>query len=147
MTPQEQRLNVFLVQVFSDILRLEEANLRSVCRNLSVSELHVLEAVKLSAQQGCVSMAEVAAQLGITSGTLTVSAKTLEQKGYLIRARGEKDKRRVTLTLTAAALPVLAAHTAFHERMVGAVSCHLAPQQLAMLADALGSMHTFFQEL
>ncbi|MEG2931677.1 MAG: MarR family winged helix-turn-helix transcriptional regulator, partial [Ruthenibacterium sp.] len=65
----------------------------------------------------------------------------------LVRTRGEKDKRRVTLALTEAARPVLAAHTAFHERMVGAVACHLTPQQLDMLANALGSMHTFFQAL
>lgn len=147
MTPQEQRLNAFLVQVFNDILRLEEANLRAVRRNLSVSELHVLEAVALCTGQGSAGMAEVAARLGITSGTLTVAAKTLVQKGFLVRARGDKDKRRVTLLLTDAAQPVLAAHTAFHERLVGSVSAHLTPAQTDTLATALENMHTFFSEL
>ena len=45
MTPQEQKLNDFLVGVFNDILRLEEASLRQSCGNLSVTELHVLDAV------------------------------------------------------------------------------------------------------
>lgn len=147
MTTQEQRLNLFLVQVFNDILRLEEANLRSVCRSLSVNEVHVLDAVERCVHQGGAGMADIAARLGITSGTLTVSAKTLEQKGYLTRVRGEKDKRRVTLALTEAALPILAAHAAFHERMVKAVSCHLSPHQLDALSEALSSMHTFFAEL
>lgn len=147
MTTQEQRLNLFLVQVFNDILRLEEASLRAVCRSLSVNEVHVLEAVERCVHQGCPGMADIAARLGITSGTLTVAAKTLEQKGYLTRMRGERDKRRVTLALTDAATPVLAAHTAFHERMVGAVSRHLSPSQLDALSEALASMHTFFAEL
>ena len=45
MTSQEQKLNDFLVGVFNDILRLEEASLRQSCGNLSVTELHVLDAV------------------------------------------------------------------------------------------------------
>ena len=45
MTPEQQMLNRFLVEVFGDILRLEEASLRKHCPHLSVTELHVLEAV------------------------------------------------------------------------------------------------------
>ena len=47
MTQHEAQLNGFLVNVFNDILRLEEASIRKgPCKNLSVSEMHVLEAVE-----------------------------------------------------------------------------------------------------
>ena len=45
MTQQQQMLNRFLVDVFDDILRLEESSLRKHCPRLSVTELHVLDAV------------------------------------------------------------------------------------------------------
>ncbi len=85
MTQHEAQLNGFLVNVFNDILRLEEASIRKgPCKNLSVSEMHVLEAVEKSSvdASGAAGMAEVAAHLSITSGTLSVAVKTLEQKGY-----------------------------------------------------------------
>ena len=47
MTQHEAQLNGFLVNVFNDILRLEETSIRKgPCKNLSVSEMHVLEAVE-----------------------------------------------------------------------------------------------------
>ena len=47
MTPTEEAINTFLVDVFNDVLRLENESLRrSGCRQLSVSELHMLEAVQ-----------------------------------------------------------------------------------------------------
>ena len=106
MTQHEAQLNGYLVKVFYDNLRLEEAsNRKGPCKNLSVSEMHVLEAVEKSSvdASGAAGMAEVAAHLSITSGTLSVAVKTLEQKGYLVRSRGSRDKRRVTAALTAAA--------------------------------------------
>ena len=81
MTQHEAQLNGFLVNVFNDILRLEEASIRKgPCKNLSVSEMHVLEAVEKSSvdASGAAGMAEVAAHLSITSGTLSVNITRLK---------------------------------------------------------------------
>ena len=94
MTRQEEQINAFLVNVFNDVLRLEEENLRCLGgKRLSVSEMHVLEAVQ---QQGeaDVTMRQLAAGLGVTASTLTIAVKTLERKGYLVRLRPLPDKRR-----------------------------------------------------
>ena len=46
MSMYEEQLNTFLVNVFNNILRLEEASLaKGDFRNLSINELHVIEAV------------------------------------------------------------------------------------------------------
>ena len=72
MTEAEKKINRFLVDVFNDVLRLEEENLaRGPHKNLSVSEMHVLEAVDNAAEG--VTMRELAARLRVTASTLTVA--------------------------------------------------------------------------
>lgn len=146
MTTPQKRLNTFLVHVFNDILRLEEMHLRRTCKNLSLTEMHVLEAVNECAVDGFAGMAEVAAALRVTPGTATVSVKTLEQKGYLLRMRNEKDKRRVSVTLTQTAQPVLTAHTLFHENLVEHACDELTEPELASLCNALDKLHLYFTE-
>lgn len=148
MTEQTQQMNRFLVNVFNDILRLEECNVRSSgCKNLSVTELHVLEAVQNAATQGAASMAGVAQQLGVTASTLTTAVKTLEAKGYVRREKDEQDKRRTNVCVTDAAKPALAQHTAFHAQLVAGVERRLNTQQLDTLCMALGTLHDFFKTL
>ncbi len=144
MNRQEEQINTFLVDAFNDVLRLEEESLaKSGCRNLSVSEMHVLEAVQRSADSE--TMSELAARLRVTASTLTVAVKTLEQKGYLIRRRASTDRRKVTVQLTPAAQEALHYHTAFHENLVQQVSTGLTPEELQALSQALERLHRFFE--
>lgn len=146
MTEAEQRINGFLVDVFNDVLRLEEDDLaKGPYKNLSVSEMHVLEAVDNAAEG--VTMRELAARLRVTASTLTVAVKTLEQKGYLLRARAEGDRRKVTVTLTDAARRALERHAAFHEQLIDRVSRRLTPVQMDQLADTLSALHGFFTDI
>ena len=144
MTPEQQMLNRFLVEVFGDILRLEEASLRKHCPHLSVTELHVLEAVAGCTGTEGAGRAAIAAALGVTAGTATVAVKTLEQKGYLARTKAQTDRRRVYVQLTDAAGPVLRQHALFHQRMVEQVSCTLSHEQLDTLCKALETLHGYF---
>ena len=147
MTRQEEQINAFLVNVFNDVLRLEEENLRCLeGKRLSVSEMHVLEAVQ---QQGeaDVTMRQLAAGLGVTASTLTIAVKTLERKGYLVRLRPLPDKRRVVVQLTEPALRALEAHARFHEALVHQVSTRLTGPELDALCQALARLHGFFTEL
>lgn len=100
MTQQQQTINGFLVDVFNDVLRLEERSLRKERTGLSLTELHVLETVQRVSEERGGTMADVAAALGVTSGTLTIAVKTLEQKGYVRRERDDADRRRVIVRLT-----------------------------------------------
>ncbi len=144
MTQQQQMLNRFLVDVFDDILRLEESSLRKHCPRLSVTELHVLDAVASCAGPDGAGMAAIASSLGVTAGTATVAVKTLEQKGYVERTRAQKDRRRVYVRLTENAVPVLRQHALFHQRMVEQVSRALPEDQLDTLCHALKALHDYF---
>lgn len=145
MNQREEQLNTFLVTVFQDILRLEEASLRQACKDLSLTELHVLEAVAAAqAEGGRPGTAQLAARLGVTGGTVTVAVNTLEQKGYVLRARSRQDRRRVCVELTPAARPVLEAHAAFHRRLVRRACTRLDEGQTDALCTALADLHAFF---
>ncbi|MEG1476529.1 MAG: MarR family transcriptional regulator [Oscillospiraceae bacterium] len=148
MTKNEALLNEFLVDVFNDILRLEETNInKSGYSNISVSEMHVLEVIARLGSEAPCGMAEVAQALGVTAGTLTIAVKTLEQKGFVRRERGEKDKRRVQLTLCEGAKDALRAHEQFHEKLVANAAATLSEGEMCALTQALGSLHMFFKGL
>lgn len=142
MTPAEESINNFLVEVFHDVLRLESDSLHhSGCGDLSVSEIHLLDAV----QKGAVCMGELARRLSLSPGSVTTAAKALERKGYLVRTRSEEDHRRVTVALTAPAEAALACHAEFHRQLVQAVSSKLDAARLETLGSALGTLHSFFK--
>lgn len=147
MTQQQQTINGFLVDVFNDVLRLEERSLRKERTGLSLTELHVLETVQRVSEERGGTMADVAAALGVTSGTLTIAVKTLEQKGYVRRERDDADRRRVIVRLTDKALPALRRHAEFHRALVTGATERLTDEELRAFTKALGSLHSFFNTL
>lgn len=146
MTPKEQKLNDFLVGVFNDILRLEEANLRAKLRQ-SFGNRAACAGRRGPLRPAVQAWADIAAALKVTAGTATVAVKTLEQKGYLVRTRHKTDKRRVTVSLTGAAQAVLAHHEAFHAGLVRAVAQGLPVDELDALGSALARLHHYFNTL
>lgn len=147
MTQQQQTINGFLVDVFNDVLRLEERSLRKERTGLSLTELHVLEIVQRVSEERGGTMADVAAALGVTSGTLTIAVKTLEQKGYVRRERDDADRRRVIVRLTDKALPALRRHAEFHRALVTGATERLTDEELRAFTKALGSLRSFFNTL
>lgn len=147
MTQQQQTINGFLVDVFNDVLRLEERSLRKERTGLSLTELHVLETVQRVSEERGGTMADVAAALGVTSGTLTIAVKTLEQKGYVRRERDDADRRRVIVRLTDKALPALRRHAEFHRALVTGATERLTDEELRAFTKALGSLRSFFTTL
>ncbi|HIV88053.1 MAG TPA: MarR family winged helix-turn-helix transcriptional regulator [Candidatus Pygmaiobacter gallistercoris] len=142
---ESEQLNRFLVEVFHDLLHLEEQTLaKGPFENLSVSEMHVIEAVCDGQRDGKNSMAALAGRLRISAGTLTIAVKTLEQKGYLLRRRSKEDRRRVLVAATSLGQKAYEVHRQFHARMIAAVEARLSPQQLQSLAQALATLHLFF---
>ena len=148
MNDSQTQLNRFLVEVFHDVLRLEEQSLtKGKFQNLSVSEMHVIEAVVNGQAENKAGMAALAAKLQVSAGTLTIAVKTLEQKGYLLRCKTSADRRRVTVAATPLGQAAFDAHQAFHHQLIDAVAQQLPPRQLNSLASALSTLHHFFDKL
>ena len=137
-------INEFLVTVFNDILTIEESELKkSSFDDLSIKEMHTIEAIGMYKKK---TTTEVAKELSITTGTLTVAVNHLVRKGYVERLRSEDDRRVVKLGLTSKGRLVFRVHNNFHKKMVEAVIVDMNSEQEDILIAALKKLHYFLQE-
>ena len=142
---QRDTLNTFFVDTFNKILSLEEQTLlKSSIENLSVKELHIIEAVSILQRDKKNTMTEIAAQVGITVGALTTAVNVLVKKEYLSRRRSEKDRRVVRIYLTEQGMRAEMHHRIFHENMVSNVGEVLTEEGLENLIIALKQLTSFF---
>ena len=112
----EEILNKLLVQLFNDILHIEEKAIKSTgIDNLSITEIHTIDAI---GTEGNKTMGEIANNLRITVGTLTTAINRLIKKGYVERKRIEEDRRVVLVNLTESGQKVFDAHNIFHKEMI-----------------------------
>lgn len=143
MEHQAKMIDQVLVHLFNDLLRIEERTLQKKCGNLSMREIHIIEAV-CAAQKDDNTMTVLAATLRITAGSLTVAVSTLVRKGYLERRQSTADKRRVHVLPLPPALEVEKAHREFHRRMVDAVTTAIPQDQLDVLIEGLRGINDYF---
>lgn len=142
--PQEQ-LNRFMVENFHHVLRAEERLLRRQgYADLSVSEMHVLEAIRFAEQSGANNARGIADLLRITPGSLTAAVNVLEKKGYVARGRGGDDRRRVYICLTDKGLAADDDHRRVHARLVEEVLNRLTEEEARALGSALEAISNFF---
>lgn len=143
MDDTRHTLNELLVDLFNYILLIEEKNLRDQGVKLSMTEVHILEAIQKSESN---MMSAIAKRLMVTQGTLTVSTSKLVKKGYVERVKDEKDKRIVRLTLTDKAESVMFMHNQFHEAMIEKLLNELELDKEEELIRSLKNLMKFFKE-
>lgn len=139
-------LNYFLVKVFNEILRIEESSLRiGEFKNLSIREMHVIEAVCIANENRADNRAtDIAHALRISAGTLTTTVALLEKKGYLMRKQDTQDKRIIRLYATDKGTTANRFHQNFHQQMVSNVIDTLDNGEVEILIKGLRSLKAFF---
>lgn len=136
-----KEINVLLVEIFNDIMSIERETIKnSKFSDLSVTEMHVLEAIGLKSR----TMTDVAGDIGVTVGTLTTSMNRLVKKGYVERTRSEEDRRYVKVSLTQKGKLAYRVHEAFHEKMVRTMIDKLSDDDNEVLIQALTQLNQFF---
>lgn len=142
------QLNYFLVKVFNEILRIEEDCLKTdEFKNLSIREMHVIEAVCIANEEGTNNRAsDIALAQRITAGTLTTAVNLLEKKGYLLRKQDTQDKRIVRLYATEKGKRANDVHQNFHHEMVKNVMETLTAEEINSLMKGLKSLEAFFDK-
>lgn len=144
---QEEYLNDFFVHIFNKILVLEEKALSNVgARDLSVKELHVLEAVNDLAREERSTMSSVAQALSIRVSSLTAAVNTLVRKGYLCREGDPGDRRIIRLLLTEKGRQANDLHSRFHRDMIHSIGEGLSETELGVLTQSLQYLDRFFNE-
>ena len=144
MEPNLETVNDYLVSVFNDILTIEETELKkSQFNDLSITEMHTIEAIGMYKKK---TSSEVAKELSITVGTLTVAINNLVKKGYVERLRSEDDRRVVKLGLTKKGKLLFRVHQHFHREMVKNILKGMEQEEEQALLRALKNLHDFLQE-
>lgn len=142
-----EQLNHFLVNVFNEILRIEEWCLKSgEFRDLSVREMHLIEAVCEAEASQKNRSSDIAQALGISAGTLTTDVNFLEKKGCIVRKQDTSDKRIIRIFSTDKGKRANKTHEEFHNRLVSDISNTLSPEETEILIKGLKSLETFFNK-
>lgn len=138
-----EAVNDYLVNIFSDILTIEESELKkSRFNDLSITEMHTIEAIGLYRKK---TTSEVAKDLSVTVGTLTIAINRLVKKGYVERIRSEDDRRVVKLGLTKNGKLIYRIHQHFHRQMVKNILRNMDNEEETALLKALKNLHDFLQ--
>jgi DNA-binding MarR family transcriptional regulator len=136
-------LNELLIEIFNDILTIEQNALKSgKFSDLSITEIHTIEAIGMYKSR---PMSEIAQDLNITVGTLTIAMNNLVKKGYAERNRSEKDRRVVMISLTRKGKLAYRVHEKFHADMIKATIDGLTEEEENILIKSLDKLNTFFK--
>ncbi|XMB72558.1 MarR family transcriptional regulator [Mycoplasmatota bacterium WC30] len=136
-------VNELLVDIFNRILAIEGESLKEKGIKLSMSEIHVLEAITKTEEP---TMTNIANKLGITVGSLTVSINTLYQKGYVSRERDPEDRRKVVIGLMPKAEDDLEKHNDFHNEMINSIFTDLKVEEDELLISSLKKLSSYFKQ-
>ena len=140
---QYQAVNHILVRLFNDIIDVEEkAIITDEFKDISSNDMHIIEAVGI---QSANNMSTIAAKMKVTVGTLTIAMNNLVKKGYVIRTRGEKDRRVVFLSLSEKGKRAYKHHEEFHHNMTEAILKRLNVEEIDVLMKALHNICDYFQ--
>ncbi|WP_040211540.1 MarR family winged helix-turn-helix transcriptional regulator [Clostridium polynesiense] len=144
MDRSEHVLNELLVDIFNDILQIEQQALkRGELSDLSVTEIHTIEAIGEYIPR---NMSEVANDLKITLGTLTTAINKLIKKGYVERERVEEDRRVVKVKLTKKGKLAYKVHQKFHGDMIKETINGLTEEEEEILITSLEKLNNFFKD-
>ncbi|AQM59201.1 MULTISPECIES: MarR family winged helix-turn-helix transcriptional regulator [Clostridium] len=144
MDRNKKILNELLVEIFNDILQIEERALKQgVINDLSVTEIHTIEAIGMYTER---TMSEVAQDLKITVGTLTTAINKLIKKGYVERKRIEEDRRVVLIKLTKKGKLAYRLHEKFHSDMIKKTIEGLSEEEEEVLISSLDRLNMFFKK-
>ena len=79
----------------------------------------------------------LAGHMGVTAATMSLSIDRLERKGYVVRVKDAKDRRRVHVRLTTAGVRVREANSVLDPARVEALVARLSEEQRALAIEGL----------
>ncbi|WP_142413652.1 MarR family winged helix-turn-helix transcriptional regulator [Hathewaya massiliensis] len=137
-------LNELLVENFNQILLIEQNAIKEgELKDLSITEIHTIDAINM---YGSKTMSEIATELKITMGTLTIAINNLVKKGYVERMRSDMDRRVVLIKLTRKGKLAYRVHQKFHSDMIKATIEGLTEEEEEILIRSLEKLNNFFKK-
>ena len=136
-------LNEVLVRLFRDIMDIEEkAIITPEFKDITNNDMHVIEAISTGAPK---NMSSIARELSVTVGTLTIAMNSLVKKGYVVRERGQEDRRVVYISLSDRGRKAFEHHARFHREMIESLTSDLSEDEMQTLVKALMKLNQWFR--
>lgn len=138
-----ETLNELLVRLFRDVMDIEQkAIITQEYKDLTNNDMHVIEAIGTDAPK---NMSAIAKELSVTVGTLTIAMNSLVKKGYVIRERGQEDRRIVYISLSEKGLKAHEHHAQFHQKMIESIMEGMDGEETKVLVSALMKLNRWFR--
>ena len=137
-------LNETIIRVYDSIMRLEEQMLARSVQNLTISELHILEAIGKMNGDSC-SISDLAQARQVSLPSMTVAIQKLAKKGLVEKQRGQRDGRVVQVSLTRTGHKYYTMHAYFHERMVRSLLRNIPEPERPALLQAMQNIDLFLK--
>ncbi len=139
-------LNDYFLHSALHMVSLEEQCLRKVCADdLSVRELHVIEAVSVLQSQHRNTMAETAKYLHISPASLTTAVNTLVRKEYLVRDYSPADRRVIFVETTEKGAEANRKYLDFVRDMIWYISRDIDEQTSDTMIEALMKLSEYLE--
>lgn len=135
MDVSRELINKTIADIFKDVLEIQEKVLRENGINLSITEIHTLEAIESLKEYSM--MSEVARVLNITASTLSININRLVKKGYVHKKQDKIDRRITHLALSDEAINVLNVHKKFHQELIDSFFKDLKIDEDKVLLESL----------
>lgn len=143
MENQYDVVNKILVSLFNDVINFEQKRIiTEEFKDISTKDMHIIEAIGLDSAK---NMSSIAAKMRVTVGTLTIAINNLVKKGYVIRSRGQKDRRVVFISLSEKGKEAYSHHQKFHDEMTKAILKRMDDEEIQVLVKALGNVMEYFE--
>ncbi len=143
----EDSLNELLSSAYRSIERLESQMLRtSKSFSLSISEMHLLEAVAAFEERRGASISEISERLDISLPSVTLGVNKLMRKGYLTKRRSQNDKRVVRVYMTRLGRRAARAHRYFHRTMARSLGKDMSESEKKALLDGISKIEVFLNK-
>jgi len=132
-------LSALIIEFYEKLSSWEHEVVRG--GSLTLPQMHTLE---ILGQHPPMRMKELAAKMGVTTGTLTVTVDRLEKRGLVTRAPNESDRRSVLVELTGPGRIHFEEHHKLHLDLTRDLAAALDENQSAALADILRTLNQAF---
>lgn len=106
--------------------------------DVTPTEVKVLYIIGLSNTK---SMSDIAEELKVTKGTLSITVNSLVKKGYVIRTRHKQDRRIVIVYLTKKSIQIVRHYGRFYYELVAQLIQQMDVEKVETLGDILSRLN------
>jgi DNA-binding MarR family transcriptional regulator len=110
--------------------------------DVTPTEVKVLYIIGLSNTK---SMSEIADELKITRGTLSITIDSLVKKEYVIRTRHKQDRRVIIVYLTKKSLSVVKHYGKFYYQLLSALTKTLSHEKVKVVEEILQKLNQIIE--